>query len=162
MAVDTDSDGTPEFIVFSVDSGLATTGDANGIAQVFLYDVAKGKVSTEGFGPTAPTDSSTILLPVTSASLGLSDATGSFAYTVAGYTVEDAAAFDEFSAWASYNPWAKAISDGAYEKVARNGRVTVPVTVDPVAFATQKPKGVMVVVMDNRSGSKEALLLGVR
>lgn len=162
VAVDTDSDGTPEFIVFSVDSGLATTGDANGIAQVFLYDVAKGKVSTEGFGPTAPTDSSTILLPVTSASLGLSDATGSFAYTVAGYTVEDAAAFDEFSAWASYNPWAKAISDGAYEKVARNGRVTVPVTVDPVAFATQKPKGVMVVVMDNRSGSKEALLLGVR
>jgi hypothetical protein len=87
---------------------------------------------------------------------------GTFAYTVAGYTLEDDAASDEFSTWASYNPWARAISDGAYEEVARNGRVTVPVTVDPVAFASQSPKGVMVVVMDNRSGAKEALLLGVR
>lgn len=162
VAVDTNNNGTPEFIVFSVDSGLVTTGDANGLAQVFIYDVAKSSVSTEGFGPTAPTDSSTILLPVTSVSLGLTEASGAFAYTVAGYTVEDAAAFDEFSSWASYNPWAKAISDGAYEKVTRNGRVSVPVTVDPVNFATQKPKGVMVVVMDNLSGSKEALLLGVR
>jgi minor extracellular serine protease Vpr len=129
---------------------------------VFLFDVATKRITTEGIGATAPTDSSTILLPVASSSPGLTQASGAFAYTVAGYTVEDAAAFDEFSTWASYNPWAKAISDGAYEKVARNGHVSVPVTVDPVNFATQKPKGVMVVVMDNRSGSKEALLLGVR
>jgi subtilisin family serine protease len=162
VAVDTDKDGTPEFIVFSVDSGLVTTGDPNGAAQVFIYDVAKGSVSTEGFGPTAPTDSSTILLPVTSEALGIQASSGTFAYTVAGYTLEDDAASDEFAAWASYNPWARAISDGAYEEVARNGRVTVPVTVDPVAFASQSPKGVMVVVMDNRSGAKEALLLGVR
>jgi len=162
VAVDTNKDGTPEFVLFSADSGLVTAGTANGLAQVFLFDVAKGAVSSEGFGAIAPTDSSTILLPVSSAALGLTSASGTFAYTVAGYTVEDAAASDEFSSWASYNPWARAISDGAYEKVARKGHVSVPVTVDPVNFATQKPKGVMVVVMDNRSGSKEALLLGVR
>ena len=162
VAVDTDNDGTPEFIVISVDSGLATTGDVNGLAKVFVYDVAKDSLSTEGFGPIAPTDSSTILIPVTSAALGLEATAGTFAYTVAGFTLEDDAAFDEFSTWATYNPWARAIADGAYEKVARNGRLTVPLTIDPVNFATQKPKGVMVVVMDNRSGSKEALLLGIR
>ncbi len=162
VAVDTDNDGAPDFVVFSVDSGLVTSGDPNGLAQVFIYDVAQGKVLTEGIVPTAPTDSSTILLPVTSASLGLTESTGAFAYTVAGYTVEDDAAFDEFSSWASYNPWAKAISDGAYEQVSTRGRVSVPVTVDPVNFAAQSPKGVMVVVLDNRSGPKEALLLRVR
>ncbi|HEY3340026.1 MAG TPA: S8 family serine peptidase [Propionicimonas sp.] len=162
VAVDTDNDGAPNYVVFSVDSGLVTTGDANGLAQVFIYDVAKDKVVTEGAVPTAPTDSSTILLPVTSATLGLTASAGAFAYTVAGYTVEDDAAFDEFSSWASYNPWARAIADGAYEQVTSRGRVSVPVTVDPVNFATQKPKGLMVVVLDNRSGPKEALLLGVR
>ena len=162
VAVDTDKDGAPDFVVFSVDSGLVTSGDPNGLAQVFIYDVAKDKVVTEGIVPTAPTDSSTILLPVTSASLGLTESAGAFAYTVAGYTVEDDAAFDEFSSWASYNPWAKAISDGAYEQVSTRGRVSVPVTVDPVNFAAQMPKGVMVVVLDNRSGPKEALLLRVR
>jgi hypothetical protein len=162
VAVDTNNDGSPDYVVFSVDSGLVTAGDANGLAQVFIYDVAKDSVSTEGAIPTAPTDSSTILLPVTSAALGLTESAGAFAYTVAGYTVEDDAASDEFSSWARYNPWARAISDGAYEQVTRNGRVSVPVSVDPANFATQKPKGLMVVVLDNRSGSKEALLLGVR
>jgi hypothetical protein len=81
---------------------------------------------------------------------------------VDSFTGEDTAAFDGFTSWASYDPWAKAIGDGAYETVARNGKVTVPVTIDPVAFAAQKPKGVMVVVFDNKSGAKESLLLGVR
>ena len=162
VAVDTDNDGTPEFVVYSFDSGASAGGDFNGQPQVFIYNVATGKTSTDGFVPVAPTDSSTILLPVNSASIGLAADTGAFAYTVASYTAEDDAAFDEFSSWASYDPWARAIVDGAYEKVARNGRVTVPLTIDPVTFASQKPKGVMVVVFDNKSGAREALLLGVR
>ena len=162
IAVDVDNDGTPEYVVYSFDSGASAGGDFNGQPQVFIYNVATGKTTTDGYLPVAPTDSSTILLPVNSASIGLAADTGPFAYTVASYTAEDVAAFDEFSSWASYDPWARAITDGAYEKVARNGRVTVPVTIDPVTFAGQKPKGVMVVVFDNKSGAREALLLGVR
>ncbi len=162
ISVDTNKDGKAEYILFSFDSGAVAGGDFNGQPQVFLYDVAAKKISSEGYAPTAPTDSSTILLPVTSASLGLTADAGAFDYTVSSYTAEDGSAFDEFSGWASYDPWAKAIADGAYEEVARNGRITVPVTVDPARFATQKPKGLMVVVFDNKSGAREALLLGVR
>ena len=44
---------------------------------------------------------------------------------------------------------------------ARHRTVTVPMAVDGAALALQKPKGVMVVVYDNKSGAREALLLGV-
>ncbi|MGV8909935.1 MAG: S8 family serine peptidase [Propionicimonas sp.] len=162
IAVDADHDGTPEYVVYSFDSGASAGGDFTGQPQVFIYDVATGKSSTDGYAPVAPTDSSTILVPVNSASIGLDATTGAFGYTVASFTAEDGAASDEFSSWASYDPWARAITDGAYEQVTRNARITVPVTLDPVAFTAQKPKGVMVVVMDNKSGPKEALLLGVR
>jgi minor extracellular serine protease Vpr len=162
IAVDTNNDGAPEYVVYSFDSGASAGGDFNGIPQVFIYDMATGQTATDGYGPVAPTDSSTILVPVNSASIGLGADSGAFAYTVASYTAEDGAAFDEFSSWASYDPWAKAVSDGAYEEVARNGRVSVPVAIDPANFATQKPKGVMVVVFDNKSGPNEALLFTLR
>jgi subtilisin family serine protease len=69
VSIDTTGDGVPEYLVFSYDSGAFTTGDYNGILQVYLYNVATKQFGTEGYAPVAPTDSSTILLPVTSKSL---------------------------------------------------------------------------------------------
>ena len=162
VSLDTNGDGRPEWVVFSFDSGAVRTGDFNGLTEVFYQNVATGEQYASGYLAQAPTDSSTILLPVSASDLGLTAAAGAFRYTVAGFTIEDQEAGDEFSGWATYNPWAKAIADGDYVTVARNRTAKVSVPVDAANFAAQKPKGLMVVVFDNKSGAKEAVLLGVR
>ncbi|MCC6495056.1 MAG: S8 family serine peptidase [Propionibacteriaceae bacterium] len=161
VSVDVDRDGAADFVVFSYDSGAMYTGQFNGVTEVFVLDLATGGLQAAGYLAVAPTDSSTILLQVDAASLGLSADSGPFSYTVNSYTIEDGAAGDGFSGWAAYDPWAKAVSDGDYLTVARNGRETVGVTVDRGEFGAQSPKGVMVVVFDNASGRDEALLLGI-
>ena len=159
ISVDTNGDGAADYVVLSYDSGYMQTMSYNGLVEVFVYNLATGLMSPSGYQAVAPTDSSTILLPVNAADLGLSAEAGDFAYTVDSYAIEDPLASDSFGDWARYNPWSKALGDSAYVTVARNRTLTVPVEVDPVALGTQQPKGVMVVVFDNRSGASEALLL---
>jgi len=159
--VDTNNDGTPDVAVVSADSGLVRAGDANGITEVFLADPATGEITgTTGFYATAPTDSSTLLFPVYAADLGVTSTTGAFTYTAGSFAAYEN--LDAVDGSASYNPWAKAIEDGDYVTVARNSSATLSVGVNDANLAAQKPLGVMVVVFDNRSGGREALLLGVR
>ncbi|GAA1983404.1 S8 family serine peptidase [Microbacterium pumilum] len=158
VLIDKNGDGTPDWLVFAADSGLVLAGDANGVSEVFEYDIEGDALYRSGYNASAPTDSSTILLPVWASDLGISSAAGDFTYTVESYSVTNDGA-DAFDGWAAYNPWSPALSNGQYETVPRNGSVTVPVDVDAAAFAAQKPLGAMVVVMDNASGSGEAILI---
>jgi len=162
VLVDTNADGTPDYAVFSADSGLIRSGDANGTAEVFVYEIATDDLSASGYLAQAPTDSSTILLPVDASALGLTEASGAFSYTVESSSSAYAGEEDAFAGSAAYNPWAKAIEDGDYVTVARNKSVKLSVAVDNANLAAQKPLGLMVVVYDNKAGGKEALLLGVR
>lgn len=165
VLVDVDGDKTPDFVVFTYDSGYVRTGDYNGTTEVFISNLATGALSASGFLASAPTDSSTILLPVLSGDLGLKadGAThGAFSYTVQSFSLEDADASDAFTGSATYNPWAKAIEDGDYQTVKPNRTLTVPVVVNPRNWLAQKPLGVMVVSYDNRSGADEAQLLTLR
>ncbi|MFE5410089.1 S8 family serine peptidase [Microbacterium sp. NPDC056569] len=156
--VDTDRDGEPDWIVFSADGGLVTTGSVNGIAQVFAYDVAAGITYATGFNASAPTDSSTILLPVFAADLGLTEEAGTFDYAVqASSIVNDGS--DAMDGTATYNPFAPALGNSQSASVPVGGTIPVPVAVDAAAFAEQKPRGVMVVVMDNAAGAGEAILV---
>ncbi|HSO69465.1 MAG TPA: hypothetical protein VLQ67_07465, partial [Arachnia sp.] len=70
-------------------------------------------------------------------------------------------AVDKFEGRAIYNPEAKALSDGLYAPVAAGAKISLPVTKDLTAFATQKPLGFMVVSYDNPAG-KEASLIRVQ
>ncbi len=159
VSVDTTGDGAPDYVVFSYDSGALRADEYDGLTEVFVYDVAGDALFAAGYLAQAPTDSSTILLPVDASSLGLTEAKGSFGYSVASYSIEGPWG-DEMPGTAAYNPWAKAIADGDYVTVERRGTQTVTVAVDQLAAKAQKPKGLMVVVYDNRSGEPEALLLG--
>jgi len=161
VAIDTNRDGQADWVVFSADYGSVTTGDATGETGVFLFNKATGDLFSSGFLAQAPTDSSTLLLPVYASDLGLSDTTGAFSYTVSSYTVEGTAS-DEFAGSASYDPWNRAINDGGNVTVARNATASLPISVDLANYSAQKPKGVMVAVLDNQAGPREALLLSLR
>ncbi len=167
VELDTDSDGTPDWIVFSFDSGAVRTGSYNGLTEVMLLELDDEGNALEdglylsGFLATAPTDSSTMLLPVFASDLGITSTSGAFRYTVKSYSLEGPGA-DEFSGWASYDPFAKAIEDGQFvtvEATRRKAPVTVTAAIDPQRWAEQKPLGLMVVVLDNKSGAREAVLI---
>lgn len=159
--LDTNRDGVEDYIVFAADSGAYRSGNFDGVTEVFIYEVASQALYASGYLAMAPTDSSTILLPVQAADLGLSADSGAFSYTATSYTVKGTDS-DEFSGWASYDPWNRAIEDGGGATVVRNQRAEVPIVVNNAAFAQQRPKGVMVAVFDNRSGASEASLLSLR
>lgn len=157
VIIDRDGDGAPEAVVFSADSGLVRSGDANGRSEVFV-STADGLFAS-GFYASAPTDSSTILMPVLASDLGLSQDAGSFGYSVASYSLTNTAATDVIDGVAMYNPWSPAIENGQFVEVARNGAASVQVAVNGAAYAEQKPLGVMAVVIDNQSGTSETVLV---
>ncbi|WP_240642474.1 S8 family peptidase [Microbacterium sulfonylureivorans] len=157
VVIDRNGDGNPEAIVFSADSGLVRAGDANGRSEVFVSTPAG--LFAAGFYASAPTDSSTILLPVYASDLGITSAAPTFGYSVASYSITNSAGFDEIAGVATYNPWSPAIENGQFAEVPRNGSVTVPVAVNGAQVAAQKPLGVMAVVIDNKSGTSETVLV---
>jgi subtilisin family serine protease len=158
VLLDVDRDGEPDWIVFSYDSGAVRAGDINGVTEVFAQNIATGGLIATGFLAQAPTDSSTILLPVWASDV---DVAGEFDYTVQSFSITSSAQ-DAFSGTATYDPTAPAISNGQFVTVPKRGKANVSVTVDRDAYKTQKPLGSMVVVHDNRSGSGEALLVKVK
>ena len=156
--IDTNADGDADYTVFSADSGAVRAGAPDGRAEVFIYNTLTKGISSSGYFASAPTDSSTVLLPVEAGALGLTEVAGDFAYTVSSYSQQGPWS-DEMTGTAKYNPFTPAIGN-AYLPVPRNATRYVTVTIDPTAQAVQRPRGLMVVVFDNKSGSSEAILLG--
>ena len=159
VSIDLNGDEQVDFVLFSADSGLVRAQSPDGETEVFLYSVADNATYASGFLAQSPTDSSTILLPVYASQLGLSAESGAFDYTVASYSVIDSSLSDEFYNKANYDPFNPAISNGHSADVRVNRSATVQLTVNSAQVNAQKPLGTMVVVLDNKSGENEALLL---
>ena len=151
ILIDTDRDGTDDFAVFSYDLGAVTVGDANGENGVFVYDMVTSALSITSLAG-SPTDSSTVLLPVLASDLGID---GPFDYTVVSFYGDS---FDQFDAKATYDPAAKALSDGLWAAVPAGGKATLPLTKDRGAFAATRPLGLMVVSYDNPAGGEASLI----
>ena len=158
VPIDVNGDGKADYTVFSYDSGAIRTGYTDGKAEVFIFNNATGSLAPSGFLTFAPTDSSTLLLPVRASSVGVKQASGAFSYTAVGFSSQSGAA-DEVAGWASYNPWAKAISNGDYVTVNPFRTASQTLTIDRAQLAIQKPLGTMVVVFDNCAGRMEAITL---
>lgn len=158
VLIDTDRDGTPDWIVFSYDSGAVRAGSVDGLAEVFMQDLSTGDLFAAGFLAQAPTDSSTILLPVWASDLGVS---GAFDYTVQSFSLTTDGS-DAASGWATYDATQPAVSNGQFVEVPRGGSATVTVDIDAAQVAVQQPLGSMIVVPDNESGADEALLVKLK
>jgi subtilisin family serine protease len=155
--VDTTGDGVPEFVVIGLDSGAVRTGSFDGLVETFLLEVSSGDLFATGFLASAPTDSSTVLLPIRASDLGLTAADGAFTYDVVSFSLEGSGVDAVGSA--AYNPWNKAITDGQFAVAPPGGSDQVPVSVNNPAFAQQRPMGLMVVNYDNAAGAPEAQLI---
>ena len=160
VAIDSNRDGTADFVVFSLDLGLVSAGEFFGELAVFILDLSTGALSADFFA-VAPTDASTILLPVFASSIGITAANPRFNYTVAAFDLFSPD-FDEFDAGASFNAFSSAISNGQFVVVQPDDMMSVPVSVNPVESAITPARGLMVVTQDNKNGAREADLVKVR
>lgn len=155
IAIDTTGDQKADFVVIGFDLGALTTGSFDGRLAVFRLNVATGALSPL-FLATAPTDSSTVLLPIFASQLGLTPTDGDFTYTVQTFSLEGAGA-DAMKGKAGFNPFDPALEDFPYEVVAPGDSVAVDVSFDVTAFS-QNPRGVMVVSTDDAAGSEVQLI----
>jgi len=164
--VDVDGDGVDDYIVVGVDQGAVQTGTFNGRMGAFVFSTRSAGAAVD-FLATAPTDSSTALLPVLSSRLCragepcLSAANPRITYHAASFDLINGGS-KQVSGSAKYNVWASAISQGGFATVAPGTTdSTNVISINSAEWALTPAKGIMVITLDNKSGTDEAQLIGV-
>jgi len=155
--VDSNGDGKADFLVFGADLGAVSAGSSNGQMVSGVLNLKTGAIILEFLAP-APTDGTTVELPIFASDIGVTPANPRFAY--------QAQAIDGFTGNASvvpgtakFNAFSSAISTGAFATLAPGARASVPVTINAAEFAQTPALGQMVVSIDNFSGKRQAALL---
>jgi len=167
--VDVDGDGIDDYFVVGVDQGAVQTGTFNGRMGSFVFSARSGGASLN-FLASAPTDSSTALLPVLTSQLCregepcLSAASPRITYRAVAFDLQNGGV-NEVKGTAKYNVWASAItfSQFGFATVAPGATDTsIMISVDSAEWALTPAKGLMIVTYDNKSGADEAQLIDVK
>jgi hypothetical protein len=159
ILIDANGDGKFDFVA-------AALGLTNGRVAVFLFDFNTGNRLGQSFTfyADAPTNESTILLPIVAGDMGITAKSPRFTYGAQGFdgftgnfdflgeTTTGAVGPDA----ARFNAFTSAVSTGAFATVKPRSTASVPLAINPAEFALTPPLGVMIVGMENFSGKKEA------
>jgi hypothetical protein len=166
--VDVDGDGHDDYIVVGADQGAVQTGTYNGIMGAFVFSTRSAGAAIN-FLATAPTDGSTAELPVLSSALcragepclnGTTNAR--ITYHAVSFDVANGGA-DEVDGTAKYSPWHEAITTGGFAGVAPGASDSSNnVTIDSAEWALTPAMGLMIVTLDNKNGTDEAQLVGLK
>ncbi len=157
ILIDVNGDGVPDFLLAGFDLGEITAGSFNGQLASVLVNLAT-KAARIRFLADAPTDGSTVLLPVLASDLGITPANPRLTYSAQVINLLDGSAA-ALAGTASFNAFTPAISNAMFVAVAPNATATVPVAVDPAEWAKTPALGLMVVTQDNRAGAPQARLI---
>jgi len=157
ILIDVNGDGVPDFLLAGFDFGAITAGVFNGQLASVLINLKTGAARIR-FLADAPTDGSTVLLPVLASDLGITPANPRLTYSAQVFNLLDGSGA-ALPGTASFNAFTPAISNAMFVSVAPNATATVPVSVDPVEFAKTPALGLMVVTEDNRAGAPQARLI---
>jgi hypothetical protein len=157
--VDVNNDGVPDYDVVEADYGALTTGSFDGVAAVAVFDLNEGG-GTINYLADAPTDSSTMVLPVdfaqltdSSAATSLGGANQRFTYSVVATGLTDGTV-DTSDTNAVFNPFTPAVSTGMFDVLPPGGSATENLTVNPAEQALSPALGWMVVSHENASSDE--------
>jgi minor extracellular serine protease Vpr len=167
VLVDVNNDGNPDYDVVAADLGGLTGPDVTGQDVVAVFDLNEGTGNLD-FLTDAPTDSSTMVLPVDLSLLTDSNPATSldgtvnkrFTYWVTGFGLTDNTS-DTTATKAVFNPFTPAVSTGMFDDLSPNGTATEALTTSPSEQALSPALGWMVVTHENPSGNGEAQLIGL-
>jgi subtilisin family serine protease len=144
--------GVPDYALVTGDFGYYTTGTFTGVPGVLIINVAAGTAVVNQID--APTDGSTLLLPVLASQIGVTAANPLFTYSA--FSGDDAT---PVPGTAAYNAFSPSLTNALYYTVPPGVSGTVPVALDPVQWQTSPALGLMIVSQDNASGPAQAALL---
>ena len=162
--VDVDGDGVADYDIEAVDLGYLTTPTHSFSGQfvVVVFNLTAGG-GVAKFLATAPTDGSTVLLPLVAADAGITAANPRFSYVVQ-VTDIPSGNFDAITTPASFNAFNSSISTGAFEILPPGTTASVPLVINRAEFRKTPALGQMVVSLENRArgeGGSQALLLSL-
>jgi hypothetical protein len=157
ILLDTNGDGVADYDVFSLDLGLLNTGLFSGQAAVGVQNLHTGALRVR-FLTDAPTDGSTMLLPVYTSDLGLSHSNPRFSYRAEFFNIYNGAA-GAVPGVAMFNAFTPAISNGDWVPIAPGTTALEPASIDPAEWALTPALGLMIVNKENGSGAAQAALL---
>ena len=158
ILLDTDGDGAPDYDVEAADLGSLTTGSFNGQVVVAVFNIVTGSGVLE-FLATAPTDGTTVLLPLVAADVGITSSNPRFSY-VAQTSDLLTGKTDAITTAARFNAFNNSVSTGAFVVLDPGANASVPISIDTAEFAKTPALGEMVVSLDNfaKRGSQAKLL----
>jgi len=158
IAIDTNNDGTPDYIVVGVDLGAVLTGSFDGIEASFTFDAAGDLI--DAFYADAPMNGSVIELPALASDMGITAGSPAFSYSITGYDLITGA-IDSVPGTAAYNAFTPSLSNGQFITLNPGASATLPVAASLSLQATTPSLGWMVVSLDNANGAAQAALIKV-
>ncbi len=160
VAVDTNADGATDVYVVGIDEGLVFAGAYDGVFLSLIID-AHTNALIDAWYADAPTNGSTIILPVLASELGLTEGSGSFTYWVAAYDGFTGAA-DVTGLSVPFDAFAPAQSSGDFVGIASHSHGSVDAWANSAAVHDGSVRGWMVVTLDDRNGSSQADIVNAR
>jgi minor extracellular serine protease Vpr len=158
IAIDTNGDNAPDFVVVALDLGAVLTGAFNGIDASFTFDASGNLI--DAFYADAPMNSTIIELPALASDMGITAASPSFRYAITGFDLATGAV-DQVPGVAPFNAFAPSVSNGDFLPIAAGKSATLPLGVDTALQASAPALGWMIVSVDDRSGASQAALVPV-
>ena len=162
VRVDVDGDGVPDYLIRAADLGRFTGAGVTGVMAVAVFNLATNKGVLE-FAATAPTDGSTVLIPLVAADAGITATNPRFSYTARTLDLLTGNV-DAITTPASFNAFNSSISTGAFATLPPGTSVRVPLVIDRTEFRKTPALGQMIVSLENRArgeGGSQALLLSL-
>jgi subtilisin family serine protease len=171
VSVDTDLDGSEDYVVLGIDDGFAFAGVENGVLDALVIDSSTGEL-VGGFLAVAPAHGSTLLLPALASDLGLSSGGDTridylvSATTFAGAPLTDVMDNSDHSGGeferARYDVFQPTIRNGFFRELADGRSVSVSLVVDQARLAPRRgQRGWLLVTMDDANGAAQADTLAV-
>ena len=160
VLIDTNGDGSPDYVVAGADDGAVFAGAYNGILDSIVVNVATGAI-VDAFRADAPMNGTTIELPALASDLGLSSAKvnggakATSAMTYAVSTVSNLTSGTDTTSAASIDVFDPPVSSGDFATLAPGGTASMPLTVSK--HIKQNPVlGWLVASVDDASGAAQA------
>jgi minor extracellular serine protease Vpr len=157
VLVDVNGDGVPDYLIRAADLGRFTGAGVTGVLVTAVFNLATGAGVLE-FLATAPTDGTTVLLPVVAADAGVTATNPRFSYTARTHDLLTGNV-DVITTPASFNAFNSSISTGASVTLPPGTSASVPLSIDRTEFRLTPALGQMVVSLENRAREGNQALL---
>ncbi|RKS73778.1 PA domain-containing protein [Motilibacter peucedani] len=154
VLLDTDGDGSGDYVVVGVDNGLLTTGTPDGVFGSFTLDLASGAL-VGGYVLGGEINTSVVELPFSLSTVGLTAAHGRVDFFTTAFSLFGAG-FDIVDEIGSFDAFHPALQTGQFATVPGGAKGAIPAAVDRARLASVPAKGWLVVSLEDKSGSEQA------